>query len=131
MWLGKDISGKAVPTDLAKMPHVLVAGTTGAGKSACVNAMLSSILLRARRTRSGWCSSTPSRSSSTTTSTIPHLLTPVITSPRKAANALQNLVVEMERRYVDDVAGADPQPRWSSTGSAEALRGAAAATSCA
>src|SRR5215218_7996559 len=87
VWLGKDVSGKAISADLAKMPHLLVAGTTGAGKSGCVNAMLSSILLRA----------TPDELNHY--EAIPHLLTPVITSPRMAANALQNLVREMEWRY--------------------------------
>jgi S-DNA-T family DNA segregation ATPase FtsK/SpoIIIE len=68
-WLGKGIDGNAVWTDLAKMPHVLVAGTTGSGKSGCVNAILSSILMQASPTTCAWSWSTPSRSSSTTTST--------------------------------------------------------------
>ena len=67
VWLGKDIAGRAIGADLAKMPHLLVAGTTGAGKSACVNAMLSSILLRATPHQVRLVLVDPSKSSSTTT----------------------------------------------------------------
>ena len=99
VWLGKDVSGHAIGADLAKMPHLLVAGTTGAGKSGAVNAMLSSILLRATPHDVRLVLIDPKQVELNHYESIPHLLTPVITNPRMAANALGNLVREMEQRY--------------------------------
>jgi DNA segregation ATPase FtsK/SpoIIIE, S-DNA-T family len=99
VWLGKDVAGRAIGVELAKMPHLLVAGTTGAGKSGCINAMLSSLLLHADPHELRLVLVDPKQVELNHYESIPHLLTPVITSPRMAANALQNLVKEMEERY--------------------------------
>ncbi len=98
-WLGKDISGSAVWTDLQKMPHALIAGTTGSGKSGSVNAILSSILLHASPNEVRMVLVDPKRVELNHYEKIPHLLTPVVTSPRLAANVLNNLIAEMESRY--------------------------------
>ncbi|HEX8752067.1 MAG TPA: DNA translocase FtsK [Solirubrobacterales bacterium] len=98
-WLGKGIDGNAVWTDLAKMPHVLVAGTTGSGKSGCVNAILSSILMQASPNEVRLVLVDPKQVELNHYENVPHLLTPVVTSPRLAANVLSNLIGEMESRY--------------------------------
>ncbi len=99
VWLGKDIAGKAIGTDLAKQPHILVAGTTGSGKSGCVNAMLSSILLHASPHEVKLVLVDPKQVELNHYESIPHLITPVVTNPRVAANVLANLIKEMEERY--------------------------------
>jgi len=99
VWLGKDISGNAVWTDLARMPHVLIAGTTGSGKSGCINTLLSSILLRATPDDVRMILIDPKRIELGYYESIPHLLTPVVSSPKEASAVLQNVVAEMERRY--------------------------------
>ncbi|HEY0278785.1 MAG TPA: DNA translocase FtsK [Solirubrobacterales bacterium] len=98
-WLGKGIDGNPVWADIAKMPHVLVAGTTGSGKSACVNGMLSSILMGASPNEVRLVLVDPKQVELNHYESVPHLLTPVVTSPRLAANVLANLIVEMETRY--------------------------------
>jgi DNA segregation ATPase FtsK/SpoIIIE, S-DNA-T family len=99
VWLGKDISGTAVWTDLARMPHLLIAGTTGSGKSGCINALLTSILLRSTPDEVRMILIDPKRIELGFYESIPHLLTPVVSSPKQAAAALANVVTEMERRY--------------------------------
>ena len=98
-WLGKGIDGNPVWTDIAKMPHVLVAGTTGSGKSGCVNAILSSILMQASPNEVRLVLVDPKQVELNHYENVPHLLTPVVTSPRLAANVLANLITEMETRY--------------------------------
>jgi S-DNA-T family DNA segregation ATPase FtsK/SpoIIIE len=99
VWLGKDISGNAVWTDLARMPHLLIAGTTGSGKSGCINTLLTSILLRATPDDVRLILVDPKRIELNYYESIPHLLTPVVSSPKEASAVLQNVVAEMERRY--------------------------------
>jgi S-DNA-T family DNA segregation ATPase FtsK/SpoIIIE len=99
VWLGKDISGNAVWTDLARMPHILIAGTTGSGKSGCLNAMLTSILLRATPDDVRMILVDPKRIELGFYESIPHLLTPVVSNAKQASAALANIVAEMDRRY--------------------------------
>ncbi len=99
VWLGKDISGNSVWTDLARMPHLLIAGTTGSGKSGCVNTMLTSILLRSTPDEVRMILIDPKRIELNYYESIPHLLTPVVSNPKEASAVLQNVVAEMERRY--------------------------------
>ena len=99
VWLGKDISGTAVWADLARMPHILLAGTTGSGKSGCINTILTSILLRSTPDEVRMILIDPKRIELNYYESIPHLLTPVVSSPKEASAVLANVVAEMERRY--------------------------------
>jgi S-DNA-T family DNA segregation ATPase FtsK/SpoIIIE len=98
-WLGKDVSGQNVSADLALMPHILVAGTTGSGKSGCINAILSSILMHASPNEVRLVLVDPKQVELNHYERLPHLLTPVVTNPRLAATVLANLIGEMESRY--------------------------------
>ena len=100
--LGKDIVGEPVVADLAKMPHALIAGTTGSGKSVAVNAMILSLLYKATAEEIRLIMIDPKMLELSVYEGIPHLLTPVVTDMKEAANALRWCVAEMERRYTSD-----------------------------
>ena len=97
--LGRDIAGESIASELNKMPHLLIAGATGSGKSVCVNGIITSILLRAKPHEVKMMMIDPKKVELNVYNGIPHLLAPVVTDPKKASKALKKIVSEMERRY--------------------------------
>lgn len=97
--LGRSISGNVMSADLTKMPHLLIAGSTGSGKSVCINGIISCLLMKAKPNQVKLMMIDPKMVELNVYNGVPHLLTPVVTNPRKAAQALQKVVEEMERRY--------------------------------
>lgn len=97
--LGRDVTGQAMLAELNKMPHVLIAGSTGSGKSVCINGIIVSILMRAKPHEVKLMMIDPKMVELNVYNGVPHLLAPVVTDPRKASQALQKVVAEMERRY--------------------------------
>lgn len=97
--LGKDIAGMPIIADLTRMPHLLIAGSTGSGKSVCMNSLISSILFKASPQEVKFLMIDPKMVELTTYNGVPHLIAPVVTDPKKAASALRWVVLEMEKRY--------------------------------
>ena len=121
--LGKDVAGEAVVTDIAKMPHVLIAGATGSGKSVCINTLITSIIYKAKPSEVKLLMIDPKVVELSVYNGIPHLLIPVVTDPKKAAGALAWAVQEMENRYqlfatkgVRDIKGYNDVARQEETG---------------
>ncbi len=120
--LGKDIAGQSIMADLAKMPHLLVAGATGSGKSICINILISSILFRAHPDAVKFLLIDPKVVELSNYNGIPHLVAPVVTEPKKAASALKWTVQEMERRYaLFAAAGVRDVTRYNEVNPAELL----------